>query len=99
MSAAYQQYYTHLFDNTHTNNNKRFWSLVKQLRKNHQSVATLCVNNELKTSSLSKAEALNQQFYSVITRENNHILSVSFPKYPEELNNFDSQHPLKHYRE
>ena len=82
LSAAYQQYCTHLFDNAHTNNNKRFWSLVKQLRKNHQSVATLCVKNELKTSSLSKADALNQQFYSVFTQENNYIPSVSFPKYP-----------------
>ena len=45
-------------------------------------MVTLCVENQLKTSSLSKAEALNQQFYSVFTWENNHIPAVSFPKYP-----------------
>ena len=47
-------------------------------------MATLCVENELKTSPLSKAEVLNQQFYSV--RENNDIPLVSFPKYPNMAN-------------
>ena len=69
LGAAYQQYCTHLFDNAHTNNKKRFWSLIKQLRKNHQSVTTLRVENESKASPSSKAESLNQQFYSVFTRE------------------------------
>ena len=41
-------------------------------------MVTLFVKNELKTSSLSKAEALISNF----TQENNHIPSVSFPKYP-----------------
>ena len=86
LSAAHQQYCTHLFDNAHTNNNKRFSSLVKQLRKNHQSVATLGVENELKTSPSSKAVVLNQQFYSVFTRENNDIPLVSFLKYPNMAN-------------
>ena len=44
-------------------------------------MATLCVDNQLKIS-LSKAETLNEQFYSVFTWENNHIPSISFPKYP-----------------
>ena len=43
LSTAHQRYCAHLFDNAHSNNNKKFWSLVKQLRKDHQSVATLCV--------------------------------------------------------
>ena len=47
-------YCTHLFDNAHTNNKKRFWSIAKHLRKNHQFVATLCVENELKASPSSK---------------------------------------------
>ena len=79
LTTAHQQYYTHLFDDPHTNNNKRFWSLVKKLRKNHQSIPTLSVDNDLKISPSSKAEALNQQFYSVFTRENkNHIPPISF---------------------
>ena len=86
LSTAHQRYCAHLFDNAHSNNNKRFWSLVKQLRKDHQSVATLCVENELKTTPSSKAEALNHQFYSVFTRENNDTPLINFPKYPNMAN-------------
>ena len=50
-------------------------------------MATLCVENELKTSPSSKAEVLNKQFYSVFTRENNDIPLVSFLKYPNMANN------------
>ena len=78
LSTAHQQYYTHLFDDAHTNNNKRFWSLVKKLRKNHQSIPTLSVDNDLKISPSSKAEALNQQFYSVFTRENNNHIPCTY---------------------
>ena len=49
-------------------------------------MATLCVENELKTSPSSKAEVLNQQFYSVFTRENTNIPLVSFLKYPNMAN-------------
>ena len=49
-------------------------------------MATLCVENELKTSPSSKAEVLNQQFYSVFTRDNNDIPLVSFLKYPNMAN-------------
>ena len=45
-SVAHQYYCTHLFDD----NNKRFQSLVKKLRKNHQTVPSLCANEDLKTS-------------------------------------------------
>ena len=82
LKVAHQQYYTYLFDNSYTSNQKRFWSLVKRLRKNYQPVATLHVNDELKTSSISKAEALNQQFYSVFTKEDSNIPFISSPQYP-----------------
>ena len=100
LSDAHQQYCTHLFDNTHTNNNKRFWSLVKQLKKNYQSVPTLSVENELKTSPSSKAEALNQQFYSVFTRENNNIPPIGFTKFTNMANiEFTTQGIVKILRE
>ena len=41
LSEAHQNYYTYLFDNSYTDNHKRFWSLVKRLRKNYEPVATL----------------------------------------------------------
>ena len=86
LSTAHQRYCAHLFDNAHSNNNKRFWSLVKQFRKDHQSVATLCVENELMITPSSKAEALNHQFYSVFTRENSDTPLINFPKYSNMAN-------------
>ena len=49
-------------------NQKRFWSLVKRLRKNFdKAVVTLYADYNLKTTPVSKTEA-NQQFYLVFTR-------------------------------
>ena len=50
-------------------NQKRFWSLVKRLRKNFdEPVATLYADYNLKTTPVSTTEALNQQFHLVFTR-------------------------------
>ena len=50
-------------------NQKRFWSLVKRLRKNFdEPVVTLYADYNLKTTPVSTTEALNQQFYLVFTR-------------------------------
>ena len=49
-----KNYYTYLFDNSYTDNHKKFWSLVKRLRKNYEPVVTLYADGA------SKAEALNQ---------------------------------------
>ena len=62
LSKAHQKYCCHLFDDTFTENCKRFWSLIKRLRKDYQPVAPLRVDGELKISPLFKAEALNKQF-------------------------------------
>ena len=70
-----------MFDNSYTDNQKRFWSLVKRLRKNYEPVATLYADNVLNTTPVSKAEALNEQFYSVFTREDNNtpVINSQFP--------------------
>ena len=41
-----------------TNNQKRFWSLVKRLRKSYESVATFYANDDLQTTPVTKAEPL-----------------------------------------
>ena len=74
--------YTYLFDNSYTNNQKRFWSLVKRLRKNYEPVATLYADDDLVTTSASKAEALDKQFYSVFPKEDNNTPVMSSPQYP-----------------
>ena len=38
LSQAHQHYCSHLFDDTFSNNRKRFWSLIKRIRKNYQPV-------------------------------------------------------------
>ena len=73
LCKAHQQYCCHLFDDTFPENRKRFWSLIKRWRKDYQPVAPLHVDSDLKISPLSKAETLNNQFFSVFTRENNNI--------------------------
>ena len=70
-----------MFDNSYTDNHKRFWSLVKRLRKNYEPVATLYADDSLQTTPASKAEALNQQFYSVFTEEDNNTPIISSPQY------------------
>ena len=70
----------------------------------------LCVDNELKTSPLSKAQTLNQQFYSaqtlnqqfysVFTKYNKNMPSVSFPNYPNMVNiEFTAQGIVKFLQE
>ena len=71
-----------MFDNSYTDNHKRFWSLLKRLRKNYEPFATLYADNDLQTTPVYKAEALNQQFYSVFTKEDNSTPIISSPQYP-----------------
>ena len=71
-----------MFDNSYTNNHQRFWSLVKRLRKNYEPVATIYADDGLQTTPVSKAEALNQQFNSVFTKEDNNTPIISSPQYP-----------------
>ena len=82
LSAAHQNYYPYLFDNSYIDNQKRFWALVKRLRKNYEPVAALYADDDLKTTPVSKAEALNQQFYSVFTKEDNNTPLISSPQFP-----------------
>ena len=48
---------------------KRFWQFIKSKRKDRTGVATLKVNGTTISDSKGKADALNQQFESVFTRE------------------------------
>jgi hypothetical protein len=48
---------------------KRFWSYIKNLRKEAAGVAPLKVNGQLISDTPGKADALNKQFQSVFTNE------------------------------
>ncbi len=49
---------------------KRFWKFIKHRRTDHNGVAPLKVDGKLVTDAKPKAEALNRQFQSVFTVEN-----------------------------
>ena len=48
---------------------KKLWSYIKGLRRDHTGIASLQSDDTLVTNSLDKAEMLNQQFKSVFTNE------------------------------
>ena len=58
LSATHQNYYTYLFDNSYTHNQKRFWSLANRLRMNYEPVATLYADDDSKTTPVYKAVIL-----------------------------------------
>ena len=81
MKDAYHSYCTHLFDDSHTNNRKRFWSLIKHQRKDFSSITSLEVDGQCITSPQEKAETLNNQFFTFFTDENTSFsnLETTFP--------------------
>ena len=58
---------------------KKFWNFIKHQRTDHSGVAPLKVNGSLITDPLMKAEALNDQFQSVFTRESD-LDNIPTPK-------------------
>ena len=48
---------------------KRFWSIIRSLRKNSSCVSPLLSEGEIHSSAEILAEILNQQFTSVFTQE------------------------------
>ena len=81
MKDAYHNYCTHLFDDSLTNNRKRFWSLIKHQRKDFSSIISLEVDGQCITSPQEKAETLNNQFFTFFKDENTSFskLETTFP--------------------
>ena len=63
IKSAYNKYCSHLFDHSFSINRKRFWSLIKAMRKDTTGVSSLKTGNTTQTSSEDKVNALNTQFY------------------------------------
>ena len=83
IQTIYNKYCSHLFDNSFSINRKRFWSLIKALRKDTTGVSSLKTGNTTQTSSEDKANSLNTQFYSVITKGDNEIPQMPSSIYPD----------------
>jgi len=64
--TAHSSYQNSLFDNNTDINHKKFWRYTS---KASRRVPPLHVDNKIITNNKKKAEALNNQFYSVFTNE------------------------------
>ena len=56
-------------DNLMTSNSKPFWKFIKSLRHSSTGVLSLNTLNGSATSTIDKADALNNQFQSIFTKE------------------------------
>lgn len=83
MKESYHNYCQHLFDDSYSDNRKRFWSLIKSLQKDYSSIVSLNVNGKCITDPQDKAEALNDQFFTFFTDENDSIPNPDFIHYPQ----------------
>ena len=83
IKTAYNKYCSHLFDSSFSINRKRFWFLIKAMRKDTTGISFLKTGNTAQTSSEDKANALNTQFYSVFTKEDNEIPQIPSSTYPD----------------
>ena len=67
---SHTNYQNRLFDNE-GRASKNFWKYVKNLRKDRVGVSPLKLDGKVLVGGAEKADALNNQFYSVFTNINN----------------------------
>jgi len=73
---------TYLMTPMHCSNKKWFWSLIENLKKDHQNVTTLESNDFLLTSSVDIANAFNDQFYTFFTDKDDGTPNLDTSMYP-----------------
>jgi len=70
IKTALTNYYTRMFDNSLNGNRRKFWKYVRAQRKDNHNISTLVVDGKPITELRCKANALNNYFESVFTKEN-----------------------------
>ena len=64
-------------------NPKRFWSYIKQLKKEEPGIADFEINGSIISDNKSKADILNNQFSSVFTQEDlSNIPDIGYDRIP-----------------
>ena len=71
LKSAHHNYCCHLFDDTYSNNRKRFWSFIERLCRDNSGISSLRTESDVMMTYKSKAKTLNQQFQSVFTKDDN----------------------------
>jgi len=59
-----------MFDNSFNGNHKQFLKNIRAKHKDHHNISTLVVDGETISGAINKANALNNYFQSVFTKEN-----------------------------
>jgi len=62
LKKAHNNYYARLFDTSFDGNKRQFWQYIKAKRKDTNVISTITVDGIPFSDTLSKAEALNNQF-------------------------------------
>ena len=70
MEKVYHEYMNEIIGNSLKSDHKRFWSFVKSQRRETLGILSLRKDGRTHVTDQQKAEALNQQFSGVFTREN-----------------------------
>jgi len=70
IKSTHTNYYTMMFDHSLNGNRKQFWKYVRAQQKDNHNISTLVVDGKPVTESKCKANALNNYFESVLTKEN-----------------------------
>jgi len=69
LKKAHNNYYARLFNASFDGNKRQFWKYIKAKWKDTNVIPTITVDGIPLSDTLSKAEALNNQFKSVFTHE------------------------------
>ena len=70
IKVAHNNYFNRMFDNSFNGNRRQFWKYIRAKRKDYHNISTLIVDGESISDTKSKANALNNYFESVFTKEN-----------------------------
>ena len=71
-------YYRRLFNNSFSGNHQQFWKYIRAKRQDNYDIPTLLINDQSIHSAKGKANALNNHFKSIFTKENLSIIPTMY---------------------
>ena len=86
LKVARNNYISNKLTNSLTENPKQFWSYIKRLNNNSVGVSDLLSNGKLHSDGKSKANILNDQFFSVFTDEDTSHIPTTKPFLNSKIN-------------